>query len=180
MEGRNLLWSPHGHHNCQLEKQSQPKSWELLYLVGIFRTSSPGDSIASDPERTVLRRQGDESGYIKACNKGHVKVFLWIKENQISQVKESSTFLYMRRCKSLGSLKSFLSYASQLSRASILCFPHSEFLRALHREWLQPDGCWSQGLFSFLESLMTETSLFIDVAGNIPIFNRDDHKTKLN
>ena len=31
---------------------------------------------------------------------------LWIKENQIFQVKEFSTFLYMGRCKGLGSLKS--------------------------------------------------------------------------
>ena len=46
---------------------------------------------------------------------------LWlIKENQISQVKEFSAFLCMGRCKSLGSLKSFLWYASQLSGAYIL------------------------------------------------------------
>ena len=31
-----------------------------------------------------------------------------LKENQISQVKEFSTFLLIGRCKSLGSLKSFL------------------------------------------------------------------------
>ena len=39
---------------------------------------------------------------------------------QTSQVKEFSAFLCMGRCKSLGSLKSFLSYASQLSGASTL------------------------------------------------------------
>ena len=35
----------------------------------------------------------------------------------------------MGRSKIVGSLKSFLSYASQLSGASILCFSQSEFLR---------------------------------------------------
>ena len=48
---------------------------------------------------------------------------LLLKENQISQVKEFiSTFLCMEGCKSLGSLKSFLSYEPQLSGVSILCF----------------------------------------------------------
>ena len=37
----------------------------LLYSVGIFRTSSPGDSISSKPERTAPRRQGEDPGYIE-------------------------------------------------------------------------------------------------------------------
>ena len=37
-------------------------------------------------------------------------------------MKEFSIFLFMGRCKSLGSLKSFLSYASQLSGTSFLHF----------------------------------------------------------
>ena len=40
---------------------------ERFSLVGIFGTSSPGDSISSNPERTALRQ---ESGYIEVCNKG--------------------------------------------------------------------------------------------------------------
>ena len=52
----------------------------------------------------------------------NIKNILWIKENQIAQVKEFSAFLCMGRCKSLGSLKSFLSYASQLCGVSVLCF----------------------------------------------------------
>ena len=71
---------------------------------------------------------------------------LWIKENQISQVKEFSSFLYMGRFKCLGSLKSFPSYAAPLSGGSILCFSHSEFLCAHHREWLQPSGCQVAGI----------------------------------
>jgi len=81
-----------------------------------------------------------------------IKRLLVIKENQISQVKEFSTFLCMGRCKTLVSLKSFLSYASQLSGASILFF-----LNLHHREWLQPEGivCNTrlQVLFSFLFAL---------------------------
>ena len=37
-----------------------------------------------------------------------------MKENQIPRVKEFNTFLCLGRYKSLGSLKSFLLYASQL------------------------------------------------------------------
>ena len=34
----------------------------MFYLVGILRTSSLGGSISNDPERTALRRQGDDLG----------------------------------------------------------------------------------------------------------------------
>ena len=82
-----------------------------------FWTSNPGDSISSNPEGPALRRRyREEPGYIE----------LLIKENQISQVKEFSAFLCMGRCRSVGSLKSFLPYALQLSRANILCFSHPE------------------------------------------------------
>ena len=37
----------------------------ILYLVGIFRTSSPGDSISSNSERTAPRRQEEDPGYIE-------------------------------------------------------------------------------------------------------------------
>ena len=83
----------------------------MLYSVGIFRTSSLADSISSNPERTALRRQGDEPGYIKVLQQraGSLNFErLLIKENQISQVKEFSAFLCMGRGKSLGSLKLFL------------------------------------------------------------------------
>ena len=76
---------------------------------------------------------------------------LWIKENQISQVKEFSSFLCMGRFKSLGSLKSFPSYSAQLSGGSMLWFSHSEFLSAHHREWLQPNGCQVAGILLLSE-----------------------------
>jgi len=44
----------------------------MIYLVGIFRTSSPGDSISSKPKRNSLRRKREKSGYTEVCNKGQV------------------------------------------------------------------------------------------------------------
>ena len=90
-------------------------------MAGILRTLGLGDSISKDYERTALRRQGEQPGYIEALQQRasslDIKILLLIKENQISQVKEFSV-LCMGRCKNLGSLKLFLSYASQLSGAS--------------------------------------------------------------
>ena len=68
----------------------------MLYLVRIFRTSSLGDSISSNPERTAPRRRGEEPGYTEAlqwrAGNLSIKISLLIKENQITQVKELSTF----------------------------------------------------------------------------------------
>ena len=72
-------------HSVDLENSHNLKV-ERFSLVGIFRTSSPGDSISSNPERTVLRQE--ESGYIEVCNKGkwsELQKIIVIKENQISQ-----------------------------------------------------------------------------------------------
>ena len=111
---------------------SQPKDWTLVscigrqilyhwatreaivvfYSVGIFRTSSMGGSISSNPERTAWRRLGEKPGYIEflwqRADSLNIKRWLLIKETQIFQSKEFRTFLCMGRCKSLGSLKSFL------------------------------------------------------------------------
>ena len=60
----------------------------------------------------------------------------------------------MGRRKSLGSQQSFLSYASQLAGASLLCFSHPGFLSAHCREGLQPEcGQMEQVSFSFLAAL---------------------------
>ena len=97
----------------------------------------------------------------------------------MSQVMEFSAFLCMGRCKSLGSLKSFLWYVPHLSRASILYFHILSFLRLTIRSgfslWLLNGrysfSFWvSSGLSAHgggLQSLMTVTSLFTDMAGNI-------------
>ena len=50
----DISWS--GHEMYQLKKiVTTCKLRVLFYLVGIFRTSSPGDSISSDPGRIVQR-----------------------------------------------------------------------------------------------------------------------------
>lgn len=71
----------------------------------------------------------------------------------------------------LGSLKSFLSICLSAIWGQYPVFSHPEFWTPC-REWLQPGG--SQGFFSFLTALedwnaVILTSLFIDLAGNIPV-----------
>ena len=118
----------------------------MFYLVGFFfGTSSTGGTISNNPEKTALRRQGKEPGHTEDLKQRagnlNIKGLLLIKESQMSQAKEFSAFLCMRRCKSLGSLKAFLSYPSQLSGASILCFHILNSPGTHCREWLQSDGC---------------------------------------
>ena len=95
----------------------------MFYSVGIFRTSSLGGSISSNPERTALRRREEEPGCTEVLRQRaaslNIKSLLIIKENQITQVRNSALF-YLWEDASLGSLKSFLSYESQLSGTSIL------------------------------------------------------------
>ena len=75
----------------------------MFYSVEIFRTSSLGDSISSNPERTAPRRRGEEPGYTEAlqwrAGNLSIKISLLIKENQITQVKEFSTSLCMGRAR---------------------------------------------------------------------------------
>ena len=70
-------------------------------------------------------KRGEEPGYLGVLQQRtgslNIKRGLLVKENQVSQVKALSAFLCMGRYKSLGSLKSFLSHASQLSGVSVLC-----------------------------------------------------------
>ena len=74
--------------------------------------------MSSNPEETALRLRGEEPGNVEVLQKRarslNIKRQLLMKENQICQVKECSAFLCMGKCKSLDSLTSFLSYASQL------------------------------------------------------------------
>ena len=37
----------------------------MFYPVGILKTLSPGGSISGNPQRTAMRRQAGESGYIE-------------------------------------------------------------------------------------------------------------------
>ena len=56
----------------------------MFYLVGIFRMASPGDSISSSPERTALRRRGEEPGYLEVLQQRagslNIKKLLLIQE----------------------------------------------------------------------------------------------------
>ena len=109
---------------------------------------------------------------------------------QASQISDFSTFMCMGRCKSLGSLKSFLTYAPQLSWASTLHFSHP-LLPWDSPQWVAAVlmAARSQVFFSFLnalgvreltfvglESLITVASLFIDITRNTPIFNRNTER----
>ena len=78
----------------------------MFCSVGIFRTSSLGDSISRNPERTSLRRGGVEPVLQQRLGSLNIKRLLLMKENQVSDIKEFRTFLCMGRCKSLDSLKS--------------------------------------------------------------------------
>ena len=97
------------------------------------------------------------------------KRLLFIKENQISQVKEFSDCLCMRRGKSLDSLKSFFICVSAVWGQSPVFH---------HREGLQPDPSivFLPGCPRELESLITVTSLFIDMARNTPFLTPDPQK----
>ena len=86
----------------------------------------------------------------------------------------------MGRCKSLGLLKSFLLYTSQISGASILVFfiPKApqltvgsgcSLMAATSQASFFLGPLWAQKLtFGGLELLIAVTSLFIDMVGNSP------------
>ena len=85
----------------------------MFYLADILRTSSLGNSISDNAEKTVPERLGGESGDIEVFSTkdqvvGTSKNYCLIREKQTSQVKGCSAFLCMSRCKNLGSLKSLL------------------------------------------------------------------------
>ena len=98
---------------------------------------------ASQVSLRKLLEVGGEPGYLGVLWLLNVKRLLLMKENQIAQVKEFIAFLCMRRCKSLGSLKSVLWYPPQLSGASILCFHVLSFLKLHLWGWLQLVGRYS-------------------------------------
>ena len=107
----------------------------------------------------------------------------------MSQVKEFSAFLCMGRCKSLGSLKSFLWYAPRLSGASVRCFLRAPL----------GSGCslmaarWQVFFVSFLSSLRAHQltisggcnclwlwhPLFTGMAGSILFLTFNTNNTKI-
>ena len=124
----------------------------------------------------------------------NIKWLLLIKENQIFQDKEFSTFLCMGRSKSLGSLKSFLSYAPQhlglVSKVymSWASFPQGSLWEVAIVWWLldsrYSSPSWGSseltGLHWGLQLLITVTSLFTDMAGNISLLMSFEWKERKN
>ena len=136
--------------DCQLKKMHNLKFESYIFIQQIFWGLQAQDTVSQIRLRNCPKEARGGAGYrgVFATNKRpgsrNIKRLLLIKENQISPIEEFSTFLCMGRCKSLGSLKSFLWYAPQLSRASILCFLIPSLLR-VHcwggcRSWLLDGG----------------------------------------
>ena len=107
----------------------------MFYSVELLNFS-PGVSLLALKDCSEEIRR--EPGYIGvfATKTQNIKRLLLIKENQTSQVNEFSTFLYMGRCKSLGSLKSFFdTHLHYLGPVSVFVF-HLESLQSERLRWL--------------------------------------------
>ena len=99
------------HDGVDYKIQSQPES--KSYLVWMFRTLSPGDSI-SRALRKLLQGGRREVRLYTSLQQGEQAV--WIAKNRY-QVKEFS-ILCLGRCEAPGLLNSCLSHAPQLSGAN--------------------------------------------------------------
>ena len=129
----------------------------MFYLAHNTEDLNLGRSISGNSER-LLRRSKKGSQKIQeflqqSSGSWGIKRRVLIKEHQIAWVKELSAFRFRERCKSLGSLKSFLWHAPLLSGASILCFHILSFFTVHCWEWLQFDGCYGAGILCFLPEL---------------------------
>ena len=91
---------------CGLKKRKAwPKSWELCF---VWQTKLRMEALKTT-SHIVLRNRSEEvreePGYRRVLQQKpgsqNIKRLLLIKENQTSQVNEFSSFLPMRRCKSL-------------------------------------------------------------------------------
>ena len=100
---------PWAEEHCRLQSMGSQSRTQLSNFTFTFKTASLGDDVSVAPERTALRRGGEEPGYIEVLQQRadsmNINRLLLMKENQISQVKEFSTFVCRGRCKSLGCLK---------------------------------------------------------------------------
>ena len=130
-------------------KKTQPKSWEFCLTRWLSVDFKPRVAL-----KGCSKEVREQSGFIGVLQQRtgslNIKRLLLIKENQTSQVKEFSAFLYMGRCKSLGSLKSLLGYAPQLSGAKALCFLILNFFQVRLVRWLQELTARWQVFFSSL------------------------------
>ena len=133
----------------------------LFYLVDLLRTQA-WQAASQIALRVCSEEEREETGWIGVLPQNSVihsiKMLPLIKENQISPDNEFSPFLFMGRCKSLGSWKSFLWCEPQLIRASILFFPVLYPFRALL--WVGGKVWWLDGL-SILCLLIGQAIFFI-------------------
>ena len=103
-----------------LKKYSQPKSWEFCFIQwGILGPQDRArDIISSDPERNASRTREKDSLYrsfATSIRAGSLNIKrLLLKKTKYLKLRNLALFLCLRRCKSLGSLKSFLWCSSQL------------------------------------------------------------------
>ena len=145
---------------CRLNKAAQPKSWELRFTWQTFWGLQAWKAASQLTLRDRSKEARVEPGYIgvlqQRADSWNIKKLLLIKENQTSQAKEFSAFLCMGRCKSLGSLQSFLRCAPQLPGARSLFFPILSPLRGT--------AC---GGLRWLRSWWLHHPLFADMAGNV-------------
>ena len=86
----------------------------MFYLADFLRTQAQEAASqitqmdCSEEVREEPRYKGVFAKKKKKTGSWNIKRLLLIKEIQTSQVNESSAFLWTGRCRSLGSLKSFL------------------------------------------------------------------------
>ena len=97
---------------CRLKNYSHNPKVVILFGKNV-QDSKLGRQHLSSSEKTAPRKQKRKSGYIQACNKESSQ-----SEHQRSGIRLRNLAFYMGRCKPLGSLNSFLSYACQLSGAN--------------------------------------------------------------
>ena len=143
----------------------------MFYSEGVLRTSSPGDSISSNSERTAPRRCGRS----QVIPKGVKEQVVWTTKDYCSLRKtrhlklRKLVIVYVWEEARVWTHWNHSSCASQLSGVSLL---HNR------REWLQPDPSivFLPGCPGELESPMTVASLFIDMARNTPFLTPDPQK----
>ena len=103
---------------CQLKNYSQPRSGELCFIQWEFLGPQAWrQNLMWWRENCPEEAKGGARLYRSFATKGRESERQTINANyrrRITEVKAFSTFLCMRRCKSLGSLKSFPWYAPQL------------------------------------------------------------------
>ena len=125
---QHCLMEPLAVQRCRLQHRSQPESWELRFIWW----ECVGLQARETASQVTLRKllpggKGRSQVTYKFCNKGQVvwtsKDYCQLKEARY--LKEFNTFLHIGTGKSLGLPRSLLSYASQPSWASILCFSTS-------------------------------------------------------